>query len=480
MPLFYKLTTDTAADLIAADLPPSGWKLWVWVTTLNPFADRQVQITWQTATKAIDISKTTFYRALGKLVDSGLLASQKISGFCVSFKNGTPDPNLKIESQNWQFQSQNCDSSLYIDLQTDQTLSEGESQEKSRNESESKTVGQDSPVMAEVIQTATVNPIALGEEKFSAAARTKKSTKGFNWLPDGPWNIEGKLDPNFRDFIANNWLKRFGGDIHAKRADVLSHFKKDPANLPIRWEQYQSEFLNRVQNTQILLSNGLEVKPETQDKLLTNHRALTAKLPAEMNIVATEQSRSVAVPGPIAAVTEVAALPGAMLEAEATAPAHAEGPQPGAETPSKSSDEVVTPSKNSITSPKPLVKSSALPQTPSKNSSEEIVNEDGQRLKVFKCQGVTEQGRSEEDDRDPVKLRAMVQGFLKGFAGGQTPSNSSTLLTVKKSQAQTELEKLNSWLHDPLLRDNTIAWVNRSESFKYCPDLDQIIEASEF
>jgi hypothetical protein len=107
------------------------------------------------------------------------------------------------------------------------------------------------------------------------------------------------------------------------------------------------------------------------------------------------------------------------------------------------------------------------------------VNEDGQRLKVFKRQGVTEQGRSEEDDRDPVKLRAMVQGFLKGFAG-QTPSNSSTLLTAKKSQAQTELEKLNSWLHDPLLRDNTIAWVNRSESFKYCSDLDQIIEASEF
>ena len=466
MSLFYKLTTDTAIELIESDLAPSSWKLWTWLTTLDPFTDRQVQITWEKARQAIKISRATFYRSLRQLVESDLLASQKISGFCVSLKNETTFSEMKPESQDCGPQSQNCDSSLYIDLQTHQTLSEGESQEKSGNtpESESKTVSKNSLVTAEVIQNATVNPIALGEEKFSAAARTKKSTKGFNWLPDGPWNIEGKLDPNFRDYIANDWLKRFGGDIHAKRADVLSHFKKDPANLPIRWEQYQSEFLNRVQNTQILLSNGVEVKPETQDKLLTNHRALTAELPAEMNIVATEQSRSVAAPSvaPIANLTEteveVPALP---------------------ETPSKSSEEVPTPSKSSITSPKPLVKSSALPQTPSKNSSEEIVNEDGQRLKVFKRQGVTEQGRSEEDDRDPVKLRAMVQGFLKGFAG-QTPSNSSTLLTAKKSQAQTELEKLNSWLHDPLLRDNTIAWVNRSESFKYCSDLDQIIEASEF
>ena len=94
------------------------------------------------------------------------------------------------------------------------------------------------------------------------------------------------------------------------------------------------------------------------------------------------------------------------------------------------------------------------------------MTEDGQRLKVFK------RPEANDEDRDPGKLRSMVNSFLKGFAGGQTPS--------KKSQAQTELEKLNAWLNDPLLRDNTIAFANRSESFKYCPDLDQIIEASEF
>ena len=370
MSLFYKLSIDTIDTILAAGLSKSTQNLLWYVCKLNPFSDQTIDITWEKAKEAIKISKATFYRALAKLVNSGLLVSRKISGFCVSLKNETTFSEMKIESQNCGPESQNCDISLYIDLQTNQTLSEGESAKKTGKtpESDSKTVSQTSSVLAEIIQTAPANPISQGEEKFSAAC-TKKSTKSFDWLPDGPWNIEGKLDPNFRDYIANDWLKRFGGDIHAKRADVLAHFKKDPANLAIRWEQYQSEFLNRVQNTQILLSNGVEVKPETQDKLLTHHRALTAELPAEMNPVASIAETPKPIANltedvtPIAAVTEVPEVPALP------------------ETPSKSSDEVQTPSKNSITSPKPLVKSSAIPQTPSKNS-EEVKTEDGQCLNV--------------------------------------------------------------------------------------------------
>jgi hypothetical protein len=114
----------------------------------------------------------------------------------------------------------------------------------------------------------------------------KSEIKVFDWLLDGPWKLDGKLDPNFRDFVANDWLKRFGGDIHSKRADVLSHFKKDPANLPIRWEQYQSEYLNRYESTQILLLNGVEIKPEYQDRLIANQRAITQSLPPEFNPLA--------------------------------------------------------------------------------------------------------------------------------------------------------------------------------------------------
>ncbi|MFN9174550.1 MAG: hypothetical protein ACK58N_08575 [Synechocystis sp.] len=414
---------------------------------LAPYANKTIAITWAEAKQAIGNSKATFYRSLRQFTTAGLLISHKIAGFCVSLKNETTVSEMKIESQNCDSQSQNCDSSLYKEFKI---LSEGESAKKTENPSEpaSKTVSQDSLELAKVNQTSTVSSIDILEEKFSAAARTKKQTKDFNWLPEGPWNIEGKLDPNFRDWLAQDWQALYGGTIHQKRADVLTHFKKDPANLAIRWEQYRSEFLDRVQNTQILLSQGVAVKPETQELLLTNQRALTAELPAEMNPVAPmPEARFAPANQTIASLTEevtaVAALPGPKAEAQelkASAPAHAESQEPQAQTPSKKSEEVST--------------------------------EDGKRLPVFQRQGVTEQGRSEKDDRDPGKLRSMVNAFLKGFGGGQTPS--------KKPQAQTQLEKLNSWLHDPALRENTIAFVNRSESFKYCPLTEEIIHCEEF
>ncbi|MDY6901173.1 MAG: hypothetical protein SWZ49_24285, partial [Cyanobacteriota bacterium] len=39
-----------------------------------------------------------------------------------------------------------------------------------------------------------------------------------SWIPDGIWKINGKLDPNFVDWLAIDWQKAYGGDIHKKRA----------------------------------------------------------------------------------------------------------------------------------------------------------------------------------------------------------------------------------------------------------------------
>ena len=471
MALFYKLSIDTIDTILTVGLPKSAQNLLWYLCKLNPFGDHRIQITWQKAQQAIGISKASFYRALAQLKDAGLLISQSFSGFCVSLKNKTTVSDLKPESQNCDTESQNWDATLYIDLQTDQTLSEGESAKKEKISDPDAGQQDKVPIavcgIATVEQHSSVTPISQGEEKFSAAACTKKHTKGFNWLPEGPWNIEGKLDPNFRDFIVNDWLKRFGGDIHAKRADVLSHFKKDPANLPIRWEQYQSEYLNRVQNTQILLSNGVAIKPETQDKLLTHHRALTAELPAEMNVVATPianlteavTSMPEARFAPAAEITAVTALPApeASQEPKATAPAHAEGQEPEAETPSKSS----------VTSPKPLVKSSSLPETPSKNP-EAVETEDGQRLKVF-------QRQEQEDDRDPGKLREMVQGFLKGFGKSRTETVKPqpvienlehAIIREEKAKKQAYLDELNAWIADPLLRDEAVKKVAKSDCYQ--------------
>ena len=88
--------------------------------------------------------------------------------------------------------------------------------------------------------------------------------------------------------MAKDWMNRYGGDIHQRRADVLAHFKKDPANLPIRWEQYASEYRHRYENTKRLLDNGMSIKEDYQQRLIDNHRAITGALPSQLSVVSDQ------------------------------------------------------------------------------------------------------------------------------------------------------------------------------------------------
>ena len=109
-----------------------------------------------------------------------------------------------------------------------------------------------------------------------------------SWIPDGVWKINGKLDPNFVDWLAKDWMKSFGGDFHRKRADVLRHFKKDPANIAIAWSQYESETRHRYENAAVRMHNGMEIKPEEQQQLLSRSRTVSEKMSSEVNPVAVD------------------------------------------------------------------------------------------------------------------------------------------------------------------------------------------------
>ncbi len=224
------------------------------------------------------------------------------------------------------------------------------------------------------------------------------------------------MTPTFRDWLANDWMKHYGGTIHQKRADVLSHFKKDPDNLSIRWEQYQSEISHRVANAQTLLQHGVTVKPETQQMLIENHRALTAELPEELNPIATVE--------PVAPVESVAALSPAT---------------PQQIEPEETDKETVTPSNNCVTT------------------------EDGRRLEVFQREEV------EPATPEQVKeMREMVQSFLAGFCGGTDESEETTLEEIQEGN----LAELNCWISDPVLRSEAMQRVMASDCYECLFDDD--------
>lgn len=129
------------------------------------------------------------------------------------------------------------------------------------------------------------SPSATERSRSQKKNRTAYSPTAYNWLPDGPWKCDdGKLDPHFHDWLARDWAERYGGDLTKRRADVLLHFKKDPANLVIRWAQYQEDYVKRFQNTQTLINHGRPIPPDYQEELTRNHRALTTTIPPEMSV----------------------------------------------------------------------------------------------------------------------------------------------------------------------------------------------------
>jgi hypothetical protein len=300
MAQFFKLTSEEA-KFLRDNLTLSEWKLWSYLVTIDPFGDKYLELPPTiTILAECNISKPTFYRTIAKFQALEMFDFQD-KGFTFrnlsnSGKYHPRDKSITHETGSITHETGSIThetASIYSELQNKQTLSDAG--EKIKTFEIPNATNPTLSVIAETENQSSVKAVMVCEEKFSAAPKNLQQ-RNFNWLPEGPWNLEGKLDPEFRDFVAKDWLKRYGGDIHSKRADVLSHFKKDPANLPIRWEQYQSEYLNRYENTQTLLNNGIEIPEDYQDRLIANQRAITQSLPQELSPVLQPQPAIAALP----------------------------------------------------------------------------------------------------------------------------------------------------------------------------------------
>ena len=488
MARFFKLTTEISQIVRKANLTAAQLKIWLYFTEIDPFGDNYIELPEliEIQQECGDISQKTFYRAIAKFKELNLFDFQynkafirnqqsngtKVKNVQVEDKNvQAEDKNVQVEDKNVQAEDKNVQPTIYTEIQT---FSDSNAHEEKKAITTLETATT-KPTLSEIpkikIDSLAKTESGNGENFPAAAVDLKKSEiKVFDWLPDGPWKLDGKLDPNFRDFVANDWLKRFGGDIHSKRADVLSHFKKDPANLPIRWEQYQSEYLNRYESTQILLLNGVEIKPEYQDRLIANQRAITAQLPQELNPV---------------------------LQPQAIAPQ-----LPASSTPDLSLSKILE-----------------LPQA--------VKTEDGQTFKVFRAADIEippEQAKANREflsdaiknvfgntaKKDTPATMSLLEQlnvwindpFLKQVAINQVNRNSDRFEClfndegvayhiIEKSPIEEEptskkslLDKLNLWINDPILRESTVAEVNRNcDRFQCLFDTDgvpyQVIEISK-
>lgn len=111
-------------------------------------------------------------------------------------------------------------------------------------------------------QQSSDKPITPHEGNFSAANRanaTQQSEKidpfhktrpksqdvMWAWLPDGEWVLDGGLNPEFWNWMATSWMSKFNCTIHEAKSNVISHFRKQPEQLVLKWDEYSSQKLKK-------------------------------------------------------------------------------------------------------------------------------------------------------------------------------------------------------------------------------------------
>ena len=293
-----------------------------------------------------------------------------------------------------------------------------------------------SPTLSEIPKT-EIQSLAKSEsgqgEKFSAVVGAPEKPKPKprpqikaweSWPPAGPWNINGQLDMNFRDAIAKSWMTAYGGDVHKKKADVLRHFKKDPDNLVIAWEQYQSEYLNRYETTQILMTNGVEIPQEYQRRLINNQRSITQSLPQEINLITAP-----AIPDSVGSMRSLAGVV------------------------------------------KPLALTEAI-QTAHKAERTTIKTEDGKTYQTYQKPVLENPATPEQMGEMLERIKAFTQGGRMGQRKPVVELTEEAIALEKEAKKANYLANLNEMLQDPILRKEAMKEAFKREDLQFLFDED--------
>ena len=274
--------------------------------------------------------------------------------------------------------------------------------------------------------------------------------RAFNWIPEGIWKVNGKLDPNFVDWLAKDWQKAYGGDIHKKRADVLRHFKKDPANIAIAWTQYEAETRHRYENAALRMNNEVEIKPEEQQQLLSRSRAVSEKMDEQMNPVAVDVTNP----------TYLTQIEGGkeenIIECHQEVKPVINSNNVGV-TSSNNSSFPATEDKqgdgiNPLDSSQPSERSEGVASsTPPKDipRNEKGSAENPEAYSMWKPE------KLEVEEINPLQLRKRLASLSERFAMPKP--------IKERKQPKNEIEELNQWLVDPVLRNTAMSKIMQSD-----------------
>lgn len=111
---FYPLTAKVAKRLREAKLTAAEWRIWSYLVELDPWGNRYQDLATLTVMSECEVSKATFYRAVGKLQELGLFDFQD-KGW--SFKNETGVSKMRQKKSGSSLKNETGVSKMRIDSQ---------------------------------------------------------------------------------------------------------------------------------------------------------------------------------------------------------------------------------------------------------------------------------------------------------------------------------------------------------------------------
>jgi hypothetical protein len=121
-----------------------------------------------------------------------------------------------------------------------------------------------------------VNVPGVRRDPFFNQRRSPKDLN-LDWIPDGPWKVEGKLDAALVDWHAKRWMQKFGAiDIHDARKNVRAYYRNDPARLANDWQEYQESTAVKLANMALREQNDIKVGEDEKADLQRHQGAFRA------------------------------------------------------------------------------------------------------------------------------------------------------------------------------------------------------------
>ncbi|MCC5636344.1 hypothetical protein LC593_10830 [Nostoc sp. CHAB 5844] len=280
----------------------------------NPWCDGEIEIDADRFCKEWDVSRSRFYGAISRLESDNVLITSKGKFFLLwsdpnsgtdsqSWENnpkvGTKIPDLGQDSQSWE-NNPKVGNEQPPEALIDKTFKDDKIQTYKTNPdliqtfSDSEEQKQNSDVVESPLATLSKSEESLQKNLPTRidpffARRPKPQEIEWNWVPEGEWKIEGKLDANFVDWHARRWMQKYGAiDIHEARKNVRAYYRNDPRRLADDWQEYHEATLHKATNIALRQSNGINV-PEQEKAAIVKHQA--ALRPSDKSVVRSQYEK---------------------------------------------------------------------------------------------------------------------------------------------------------------------------------------------